>query len=168
LPLKQKGNQMLHTVRSYRGMMTAPHHLASQAGLRVLQEGGNAVEAMVAAASTIAVAYPHMNGLGGDNFWLIHTPDSKVIGIDACGGAAGLATIDFYKDLNLSVIPSRGPLSALTVGGAVSGWQAALTYTVPMSWVEDFRCPDCLKTQSITPGKALQSPQLKPTIQLKN
>jgi gamma-glutamyltranspeptidase len=39
---------MLHTVRSYRGMMTAPHHLASQAGLRVLQEGGNAVEAMIA------------------------------------------------------------------------------------------------------------------------
>jgi gamma-glutamyltranspeptidase/glutathione hydrolase len=120
---------MLHTVQSYRGMMTAPHHLASQAGLRVLQEGGNAVEAMIAAASTIAVVYPHMNGLGGDNFWLIHTPDSKVIGIDACGGAAGLATIDFYKDLNLSVIPSRGPLSALTVGGAISGWQAAQTFS---------------------------------------
>ncbi len=120
---------MLHTVRSYRGMMTAPHHLASQAGLRILQEGGNAVEAMIAAASTIAVVYPHMNGLGGDNFWLIHTPDSKVIGIDACGGAAELATIDFYKYQNLNVIPSRGPLSALTVGGAVSGWQAAQKYS---------------------------------------
>ena len=120
---------MLHTVRSYRGMMTAPHHLASQAGLRVLQEGGNAVEAMIAAASTIAVVYPHMNGLGGDNFWLIHTPDNKVVGIDACGGAAGLATTDFYKELNLAAIPSRGPLAALTVGGAVSGWQAAHTFS---------------------------------------
>ena len=120
---------MLHTVRSYRGMMTAPHHLASQAGLRVLQEGGNAVEAMIAAASTIAVVYPHMNGLGGDNFWLIHTPDNKVVGIDACGGAAGMATIDFYKELNFAAIPSRGPLAALTVGGAVSGWQSAHTYS---------------------------------------
>ncbi|NQV98509.1 MAG: gamma-glutamyltransferase family protein [Rhodospirillales bacterium] len=120
---------MQQTVRSYRGMVTAPHHLAAQAGLRVLREGGNAVEAMIAAASTIAVVYPHMNGLGGDNFWLIHTPDKKVIGIDACGGAAGLASIDFYRDQGLDAIPSRGPLAALTVGGAVSGWQAAYAYS---------------------------------------
>ncbi len=120
---------MLQTVRSYRGMMTAPHHLASQAGLRVLQEGGNAVEAMIAAASTIAVVYPHMNGLGGDNFWLVHTPDNKVVGIDACGAAAANASIDFYKDQGLAAIPSRGPLAALTVGGAVSGWQAAQAYS---------------------------------------
>lgn len=120
---------MLQTVRSYRGMVTAPHHLASQAGLRVLQEGGNAVEAMIAAAATITVVYPHMNGLGGDNFWLVHSPDGKVVGIDACGGAAEMATIDFYKNQNLSAIPSRGPLAALTVGGAVSGWQAAHAYS---------------------------------------
>lgn len=120
---------MLQTVRSYRGMMTAPHHLASQAGLRVLQDGGNAVEAMIAAASTIAVVYPHMNGLGGDNFWLIHTPDKKVIAIDACGGAAEMATIDYYKNQGLDAIPSRGELAALTVGGAVSGWQMAHDYS---------------------------------------
>ncbi len=121
---------MLQTVRSYRGMVTAPHHLASQAGLRVLQEGGNAVEAMIAAASTIAVVYPHMNGIGGDNFWLVHTPDNKVVGIDACGGAAAMATIDFYKAQGLDAIPSRGPLAALTVGGTISGWQAAHQYSV--------------------------------------
>ncbi len=120
---------MLQTVRSFRGMVTAPHHLASQAGLRVLQEGGNAVEAMIAAASTIAVVYPHMNGLGGDNFWLVHSPDGKVAGIDACGGAAEMATIDFYKNQGLNAIPSRGPMAALTVGGAVSGWHAAHTYS---------------------------------------
>ena len=120
---------MLQTVRSYRGMVTAPHHLASQAGLRVLQEGGNAIEAMIAAASTIAVVYPHMNGLGGDNFWLVHSPDRQVVGIDACGGAAELATIDFYKNQDLNAIPSRGPFAALTVGGAVSGWQTAHAYS---------------------------------------
>ncbi|MGI9378510.1 MAG: gamma-glutamyltransferase, partial [Methyloligellaceae bacterium] len=54
---------MNRTVRAYRGMVTAPHHLASEAGLRVLREGGNAIEAMIAAAATIAVVYPHMNGL---------------------------------------------------------------------------------------------------------
>ena len=75
---------MLHTARSYNGMVVSPHHLASEAGLAVLREGGNAIEAMVAAASTIAVVYPHMNGLGGDNFWLIRTPEGQVHAIDSC------------------------------------------------------------------------------------
>ncbi|HIH6649117.1 TPA: gamma-glutamyltransferase, partial [Klebsiella michiganensis] len=47
-----------------RGMAVAPHHLASQSALAILREGGSAIEAMVAAAATIAVVYPHMNGLG--------------------------------------------------------------------------------------------------------
>ena len=46
---------MLQTTRAYRGMVTAPHHLAARAGLRVLEDGGNAIEAMVAAAATITV-----------------------------------------------------------------------------------------------------------------
>ncbi len=120
---------MLNTSRCYGGAVVAPHHLASQAGLRVLQEGGNAVEAMLAAASTIAVVYPHMNGLGGDNFWLIHTPGKAVQGIDACGGAAKLATIDSYKEQGFGKIPDRGPHAALTTAGAVSGWQEAMTYS---------------------------------------
>ncbi len=117
---------MLQTARSFRGMVTAPHHLAARAGLRVLEDGGNAIEAMVAAASTIAVVYPHMNALGGDNLWLIHTPGRDVVGIDACGAAAAAADIGFYRDRGLTAIPSRGSLAALTVAGAVSGWQEAL------------------------------------------
>ncbi len=120
---------MLQTPKSYRGMVTAPHHLAARAGIRVLEDGGNAIEAMVAAASTIAAVYPHMNGLGGDNFWLIHTPGKDVTGIDACGGAAANANIEFYKNKGFDAIPSRGPLAALTVGGAVSGWQEALKFS---------------------------------------
>ncbi len=116
---------MLHTRRSYKGMVVAPHHLAAEAGSRVLEDGGNAVEAMIAAASTIAVVYPHMNSLGGDNFWLIHEPGKAPVGIDACGGAAGLATPEYYADQGLAAIPGRGPHAALTVAGAVSGWQKA-------------------------------------------
>lgn len=118
---------MLHTPMATRGMVTAPHHLASQAGLRVLQDGGNAIEAMVAAAATIAVVYPHMNGLGGDNFWLVHTPGKTPVGIDACGAAAARADTAFYAEQGFTgAIPSRGPLAALTVAGAVSGWAKAL------------------------------------------
>ncbi len=106
-------------------MVVAPHHLASQAGLRVLQEGGNAIEAIVAAASTISVVYPHMNSLGGDNFWLI-SDGGIPIGIDACGAVASSVDRDFYKDKGFSSIPSRGPLAANTVAGTVSGWHNAL------------------------------------------
>ena len=117
---------MLHTTTATRGMVVAPHHLAAQAGLAVLREGGNAIEAMVAAASTIAVVYPHMNGLGGDNFWLISRGGKPPIAIDACGGAAGLASVAYYREAGCEAIPSRGPLSALTMAGAISGWQRAL------------------------------------------
>ena len=107
-------------------MVVAPHHLAAQAGLRVLREGGNAAEAMVAAAATIAVVYPHMNSLGGDNFWLIFDGAGTPLGIDACGAAARAADITFYREHGHTRIPARGPLAANTVAGAVSGWQAAL------------------------------------------
>lgn len=115
---------MLQTARAFGGMVTAPHHLAARAGARVLADGGNAVEAAIAAAAAIAVVYPHMNGLGGDNFWLIHRPGEAPIGIDACGAAAGAADLDYYAGLD--TIPSRGPKAALTVAGSVSGWQQAL------------------------------------------
>src|SRR3954469_18540145 len=123
---------MLNTPSSRRGMVVAPHHLAAQAGLFALREGGNAVEAMVAAAATIAVVYPHMNGIGGDGFWLIAEPGKPPVGIDACGAAASAATPDLYRAHGYAVIPSRGPLAANTVAGTVSGWGAALD--VALRW----------------------------------
>lgn len=122
---------MLNTRHGRSGMISAPHHLAAEAGAQVLREGGNAVEAMVAAAACIAVVYPHMNAVGGDGFWLIAEPGKQPMGVDACGQAAQLATIDFYKDQGLSEIPSRGPLAALTVAGTVGGWAEALKVAHP-------------------------------------
>ncbi len=118
---------MLKTARAPHGMCVAPHHLAAQSGLAVLREGGNAVQAMVAAAATIAVVYPHMNAIGGDGFWLIAEPGRAPIAIDASGPAAAAAAPDFYREHGCTVIPGRGPLAALTVAGTVSGWQKALT-----------------------------------------
>ena len=104
---------------------TAPHFAASQAGLHILEEGGTAIEAMVAAAASIAVEYPHMNGLGGDGFWLISEPGKTPVAIDASGCAAQGANADFYQ--GMQAIPSRGPKAALTMAGAVAGWEKALT-----------------------------------------
>lgn len=116
---------MLQTPRSTRGMVVAPHHLAAEAGLRVLREGGNAIEAMIAALATVAVVYPHMNGLGGDNFWLIRAGGGPPTGIDACGAAWSGADARLFRKRGLDSIPNRGPLAAITIAGAVSGWQAA-------------------------------------------
>ena len=106
------------------GMAVTPHHLASESALAVLREGGSAIEAMVAAAATIAVVYPHMNGLGGDGFWLIMPPQGDPVAIDASGAAGSLADFAFYQDA--AAIPHRGPKAALTVAGTVSGWAEAL------------------------------------------
>ena len=107
-------------------MVTAPHHLAADAGRDVLREGGTATEAMVAAAAVIAVVYPHMNTIGGDGFWLIAEPGQNPVGIDACGPAAANATRSWYAEQGIHAIPARGPLAALTVPGTIQGWAQAL------------------------------------------
>ncbi len=106
--------------------VAAPHWLAARAGQTILAQGGNAIEAMVGMAAVIAVVYPHMNGIGGDGFWLIRDPKGKVRAIEACGYAGAKATLKFYRDHEQAAIPARGPLAALTVPGAIGGWMAAL------------------------------------------
>ena len=115
---------MLQTPRSLRGMVTSPHHLASEAGLRVLRDGGNAVEAAVAVAATLAVVYPHMTSIGGDGFWLIAELGKDPVAVDACGATGAAVGASLYAGHD--AIPWRGPLAANTVAGTLSGWQAAL------------------------------------------
>ena len=117
---------MQNSVRVQRGMAVAPHALASQSAIAVLREGGNAVEAMIAAAATIAVVYPHMNSIGGDSFWLMHVPGEAPGAIDACGAAARAASIAWYRERGITEsIPFRGGVAANTVAGTISGWGAA-------------------------------------------
>ena len=118
------------TTMSTKGMVTTPHYLASQAALSVLKKGGNAIEAAIAAASTIGVVYPHMNGIGGDNFWLIYNAKSKDLkAINSSGRSGEKATIEFYRSNGFRKIPSRGALAANTVPGAVAGWGEAYGYS---------------------------------------
>jgi gamma-glutamyltranspeptidase len=117
---------MTNSVRAMRGMAVAPHSLASQSALTVLRDGGNALEAMIAAAATIAVVYPHMNSIGGDSFWLMHVPGEAPGAIDACGAAARAASMDWYRERSITEsIPFRGGIAANTVAGTISGWGAA-------------------------------------------
>nr|WP_183399585.1 gamma-glutamyltransferase family protein [Kaistia hirudinis] len=109
-------------------MVVAPHFAAAEAGAEVLRAGGNAIEAMIATAATIAVVYPHMNSIGGDGFWLVREPGRPPRYIKGCGSAGSKATIAAYREKGYDRIPTRGPDAALTVAGAVSGWQLAYEY----------------------------------------
>lgn len=211
---------MHYTARACQGMVVAPHRLACGAGLDVLRQGGNAVEAAIATAAALSVVYPHMTGLGGDAFWLIlpadqaRTPRNGArndegqgdgpqedgargdiareapppavrttesggqplpdpmstelaavsaadqasagrvrpesapahsgrlapagrasvappplagpVAIDACGRSAIFGSRAWYTAQGCAAVPKRGPLAALTMAGAVSGWQQAL------------------------------------------
>jgi gamma-glutamyltranspeptidase/glutathione hydrolase len=114
----------LHTAGHRRGVAAAPHTAAAEAGRAVLAEGGNALEAMVAMAASIAAVYPHMNHIGGDGFWLLREPRGRVRAIMAAGPAGAQATRELYREHE--AIPARGALAALTVPGAVGGWMLAL------------------------------------------
>ena len=116
---------MLNTPRARRGMVTSPNSLASEAGLRVLREGGNAIEATIAMAASVAVVYPHMTAIGGDGFWLVSQQGKPPVAIDASGAAAGKATPALYAEHGHTTIPWRGPLAANTVAGTISGWGEA-------------------------------------------
>lgn len=118
----------METALGRRCGMTAPHRIAALVGVQAMEDGMSAVEAMVAAAATIAVVYPHMNGLGGDAFWTIKPAGAAPFCVMGCGRSAGLATQAWYAGHGITdSLPSRGPKAALTVPGAVGSWDLALT-----------------------------------------
>ncbi len=114
----------LHSAGHRQGVVAAPHAAAAEAGRAMLADGGNAIEAMVAMAATIAAVYPHMNHIGGDGFWLVHERNGRVRALMAAGRAGARAQRQLYRDHE--TIPPRGPLAALTVPGAIGGWALAL------------------------------------------
>jgi gamma-glutamyltranspeptidase len=114
------------SIRARGGIVAAPHFAAAEAGREVLTEGGNALEAALAAAATIVAAYPHMSHLGGDGFWVVRERSGRVRYLEACGFAGARATPAFYRERGFDRIPERGALAALTVPGAVGGWLLAL------------------------------------------
>ena len=108
---------------SHLGMVTSPHTLATEAGLRVLREGGNAIEASVAMASSIAVTYPHFAGIGGDSIWIVADRDGRKMSVLGIGHAAD--KLPAYD----GGIPVRGAGSTLTSAGTVDAWGEALKFS---------------------------------------
>ncbi|MEQ8313659.1 MAG: gamma-glutamyltransferase [Gammaproteobacteria bacterium] len=109
-------------VRGRIGAVSAGHPLAAQAGMRVLQDGGNATDAIIAMAGVLAVVRPHMNGIGGDAFGIFYDGETgEVTALNASGRSGALATPEFFAAAGVDRVPGVGPLS-VSVPGAVAGW----------------------------------------------
>ena len=115
----------LHTAGHAKGVVCAPHSAAVEDGRAILAEGGNAIEAMLAMAASIAAVYPHMNHIGGDGFWLIREPSGRVRALMGAGRAGAKATTALYREAGYDEMPTRGPLAALTVPSAIAAWMLA-------------------------------------------
>ncbi|MBO0840939.1 MAG: gamma-glutamyltransferase, partial [Sciscionella sp.] len=103
------------------GMVASTHWLASAAGMAVLEDGGNAFDAAVAAGFVLQVVEPHLVGPGGELPAIFATADSTPKVLCAQGVAPAAATIAAYRDRGVELIPGAGLLAA-TVPGAWDGW----------------------------------------------
>jgi gamma-glutamyltranspeptidase/glutathione hydrolase len=107
-------------------MIATSQPLASVAGLKVLQDGGNAVDAAIAAAAVLAVVEPHMTGIGGDLFAIVYDSRTKKLrGLNASGRSGYAATPEAFVERGLAVVPGSG-VHSVTVPGVVDGWTTLL------------------------------------------
>lgn len=126
----------LHAVGS-RWAVATPHTLATEAGAAAFERGGNAVDAALAAAVTLAVGYPHNCGVGGDLFALVQRPDGATIAINASGRAPAGVDPDALRTRYGRAMPEVGP-DSITIPGAVSGWATLHEEGARLPWAEAF------------------------------
>lgn len=121
-----------------RGIVATSHVLASQAGARILERGGSAIDAAIAANAVLGVTEPMMNGIGGDLFLLYwDAKTGKLYGLNASGWAPDGLTIDLLKKKGLTSMPEAG-IYSVTVSGAVDGWSQAHKKFGRLAWKDLF------------------------------
>jgi len=104
------------------GMVATSHPLATQIGLDILKNGGNAIDAAIAANAALGLMEPTGCGIGGDLFVIIWSAkDKKLYGLNASGRSPEKLNLKYFKDRGMTKIPSYGPLP-VTVPGCVDGW----------------------------------------------
>src|SRR6185369_17267416 len=109
-------------VLAVNGLVATSQPLASVAALRVLQDGGNAVDAAITAGAVLNVVEPNSTGIGADMFALVYMQqDGRPVGLNGSGWAGSKASVDYFKSKKLNEIPLSG-MQSVTVPGAVAGW----------------------------------------------
>lgn len=121
--MAQDRGQGRSMVISRGGVVASESPLASQAGVRILESGGNAVDAAIATNAMMGVVEPMMNGIGGDLFAIVYDAKAnKLYGLNASGWAPKGLTIEFLQKQGLKEMPQQG-INSVTVPGVVDGWQ---------------------------------------------
>ena len=121
------------SVFAKNGMVVSSQPLATLAGVRVLMDGGNAIDAAVATAAILGVVEPSSLGIGGDAFALFYSAKEKALkALDASGRSPYAASLDFYRKSGFKQMPQRG-IHSITVPGAVHGWSMLLNAYGTMS-----------------------------------
>lgn len=106
------------------GIVAASQFLASQAGAKMLESGGNAIDAAIAANAVLGLTQPYVNGMGGDLFAIVYEAKSgKVYGLNSSGWTPKALTIDYLNARKIDKIDPRG-VHTITVPGCVAGWDA--------------------------------------------
>lgn len=119
------------------GAIATSHYLASRAGARVIQQGGNAVDAAITAAAVLCVVYPNNVTLGGDLVALVRSPDGRVRFLNATGTAARLASREALISKYGARLPTRG-IDTVTLPGGVRGWEALHRAGATQHWSDHF------------------------------
>jgi len=117
--------------------VATPHEQATEAGAEAFELGGNAIDAAVAAAVTLAVVYPHMCGVGGDLFALVQEPEGDAVAVNGSGRAPWGADAAEAAAAGGGRMPERGP-HTVTVPGAVGGWEALHRLGGALPWARLF------------------------------
>ncbi len=125
------------SARGERWAVATPHPAASEAAAAAFASGGNAVDAALHAAVTLAVVYPHMCGVGGDLFALVQNPDGKLVAVDSSGRAPAGADPERLRAAHGITMPDAGP-DTITVPGAVRGWEAIHRQGAVRPWIDAF------------------------------
>src|SRR5437667_848857 len=125
--MAQDRSQARSMIISQYGVVAAEQPIGTRAGTAILERGGNAIDAAVAANAAMGLVAPMMNGIGGDLFAIVYEARSgKIYGLNASGWAPKALSIPFLRSKEIDRMPQRGIHSA-TVPGAVAGWDALLT-----------------------------------------
>jgi gamma-glutamyltranspeptidase len=133
--------------------IATPHVNATEAGAVAFERGGNAVDAALHAATTLAVSYPHMCGVGGDLFALVQRPDGEVLAISSSGRSPRAADPGAVRADN-EAMPIRGPVP-VTVPGAVAGWKALHHLGATLPWADAFTHATALAFGGISVSRSL-------------
>src|SRR5882672_4590942 len=121
LPGREQARSMI--VTRY-GIVATSQFLASQAGAKVLEAGGNAIDAAIAANAVVGLTQPYVNGIGGDLFAIVYEAKTgKVYGLNSSGWTPKALTIDYLKARKIDKLERTG-VHTITVPGCVAGWDA--------------------------------------------